>query len=252
MLYQRHMSAFVPADFSTYLYQHGGRYYTSDGLRTGLDTPEAYQAMKEMAEIFTVYGVDISANFFNRFRSGEMPIGMGSFSLYTQFTVAAPEIAGRWGIAPLPGVMREGVVDRSSGGLVGECMMIMATTEKAEASWAFLDWWTSTATQARYAREIESLIGPEARWNTANIAAFETLPWPAEDLAVIKQFWGQAREVPVVLGGYLTARHVNNAWNRVVINNVLVRDAIEEAVFAINREMRMRQEEYNITGSIFD
>lgn len=49
-----------------------------------------------------------------------------------------------------------------------------------------------------------------------------------------------------MLGGYYTTRHLTNAWNKVVINGVLLRDALEEAVEAINKELKMKQEEYGV------
>lgn len=54
-------------------------------------------------------------------------------------------------------------------------------------------------------------------------------PWKAEDLEIIDGMLQQAKEIPVVLGGYYTTRHLTNAWNKVVINGVLLRDALEEA-----------------------
>ncbi|NMA94989.1 MAG: ABC transporter substrate-binding protein, partial [Clostridiales bacterium] len=118
--------------------------------------------------------------------------------------------------------------------------------ENPEAAWEFLKWWTSTKVQTEFAREIEALVGAEARWNTANLEAFKSLAWPKEDLAVIEEHWNWGRGIPVVLGGYFTDRHLNNAWNRVVVGDQRVRDAIEEAVEDIDRELRMKQEEYGI------
>jgi ABC-type glycerol-3-phosphate transport system substrate-binding protein len=137
-------------------------------------------------------------------------------------------------------------VDRSNGALTGSADIILAATEHKEAGWEFLKWWTSTPVQARFAREIEGLIGVEARWPTANVAAFTQLPWDRDHLAVIREQWRWARETPIVLGGYFTGRHLINAWNSVVINGVPVRDALEKAVEEINRELRMKQEEYGV------
>jgi hypothetical protein len=50
----------------------------------------------------------------------------------------------------------------------------------------------------------------------------------------------------VVLGGYFTNTHLNNAWTTVVISGGEVRGALEQAGRDINRELRMKQEEYGI------
>ncbi len=245
VLYQNNLQFFFPVDFSQFIYQHGADYYTKDGKRSALDTPEAYQAFKECTEVFMNYGVPVTADFFNRMRSGEMPMGISNFRLYMLFTAAAPELVGRWGIAPIPGTLKpDGTIDRSAGGLAGECAIIMNQTVKPQAAWEFLKWWTSDEAQSDFGSEIESLVGMDARWNTANLNAFNSLPWGEGDLQVIHEYWKWAKEPPVVLGSYFTGRHLNNAWNRVIVNGEPIRDALEEAVYDINRELKMKREEY--------
>ncbi|HOJ11260.1 MAG TPA: extracellular solute-binding protein [Clostridiales bacterium] len=247
VLYQNGLQFYYPADFTHFIFQNGGEYYTPDGLKSALDRPEAFRAFREYTELYTHYAVPVSASFFNRMRTGEMPVGIGSYGLYMQLSVAAPELAGRWGIAPLPGTLRpDGIVDRSNGALAGQCGIIIKQTKNPEETWKFLKWWMSTPVQTRFARELEALIGVEARWNTANVNAFTSLAWKKEDLDVIQEQWKWAKEIPVILGGYFTGRHIGNAWNSVVIGGVPVRDAIEKAVEEINRELRMKQEEYGI------
>ncbi|MDI6618571.1 MAG: extracellular solute-binding protein [Clostridiales bacterium] len=250
VLYQNGLEFYYPVDFSQFIFQHGGSFYTMDKKKTGLDTPEAYMAFKECSELYTNYAIPIVANFYNRFRTGEMPMGIGNYGLYLQLSVAAPELAGRWGIALLPGIKKaDGTIDRSNGGLAGQCDMIMKQSKHPEESWKFLDWWTSNTVQTRFAREIEATIGTEARWNTANMEAFENLSWNKEDIEVIEEQLKWAKETPNVLGGYFTGRHINNAWNRIVINGEPVRDSIEQAVEDINREMKMKQEEYGVSDN---
>ena len=57
-------------------------------------------------------------------RIGTMPIGVGGYDLYTKLLTAAPELSGKWAIAPLPGIKTEnGKINRMSPG--GEsCIMI--------------------------------------------------------------------------------------------------------------------------------
>lgn len=246
-LYREGLKFYYSRDDSQFILQYGGQYYTDDGLRSALDSPEVYAALKEETELYTQYAVPVTANFYNMFRTGEMPMGIGSYATYMQLSVAAPEISGMWGIAPLPGMEKaDGTVDRSNASFTSMSDCIMQKSEKQEAAWEFLKWWASTETQTVFSREVEALLGAEARWNTANIEAFHALPWKAEDLEIIDGMLQQAKEIPVVLGGYYTTRHLTNAWNKVVINGVLLRDALEEAVEAINKELKMKQEEYGV------
>lgn len=251
---------FAPAGFSTFLYQLGGQYYTEDNLRSALDTPEAYQAFVEWTEQYTNYGMPTEYNFFNRFRTGEMPIGFGGYGLYVQLVTAAPELNDRWGVALVPGHEKaDGTIDRSVAEITGQCSMILSNSTMQQEAFDFLDWWMSEDIQVRYGRELEALLGSGARWNTANIAAFSRLPWDKEDRQIILEQLGWGKGVPVVLGGYFTSRHINNAWNRVVVSGmssdgkttngkVTPRDSLDEAVKDINKEMRAKQDEYAKTN----
>jgi ABC-type glycerol-3-phosphate transport system substrate-binding protein len=189
----------------------------------------------------------IEANFFNRMRSGEMPIGIANYTTYVQFSVAAPELTGRWGIAPLPGTLKEdGTINRSAGGAVYGNVIFKQSKHQKE-SWEFLKWWMSKDVQLRFGQELESLIGVEARWNTANSEAFKDLPWPKEDLETFIEQWKWYRERPVVPGSYFTARHIMNAWNRTVLSGMNPRESIEQAVKDINKELHAKQEEFGIS-----
>ncbi|HHY83478.1 MAG TPA: extracellular solute-binding protein [Clostridiales bacterium] len=247
VLYQNGLEFFYPPEPSPFLFQKGGSYYNEDGTRSGLDTPEAYQAFKEFTELYTQYGVPVVANTFNRLRTGEMPLTVGNYALYVQLSVAAPELTGRWTIAPIPGTLKEdGTIDRTAGGIASQACMIMESSEKKDAAWQFLDWWTSEAVQSRYGNELEAVIGMEARWNTANLKAFQQLPWKKNDLEVIMEQLSYGRDMPVVLGGYFTNRHLVNAWIRIILGETPVRDSLEKAVKDINTELKSRQEEYGL------
>jgi len=249
-LYQNGLEFYFGRDFTQFLFQNGGSYYTEDGMKSALDTQEAYLAFKEYTELFTNYGVPETANFYQYMRSGIMPLGVGDFNMYMQLSVAAPEIAGKWGIAALPGVRQEdGTINRSAGAITDKGDVIMKQSKKPEQSWKFLQWWSSTETQEQFAKEVEALMGAEARWNTANKEAFLSLAWNDEDVEVLEEMWQWAQETPTVLGSYMTTRHMTNAWTTVVISGGDVREALEQAVKDINREMRSKQEEYGVISN---
>ena len=251
VLYQNKMT-FVAGEqgltFGAFLLQNGGAYYRKNGMQTGLDTPEALKAFTEWTGLYTNYGVPVAANFFTRFRAGTSPIGIGGYDLYMKLLTAAPELLGKWGVALVPGTEKpDGTIDRSAvGGATGQASMILKQSEQQDAAWEFLKWWTNTESQVNFGREIEALLGPEARWNSANIEAFDGLPWIKEDIDVIKEQWTCNKEQPVVPGGYFTTRHLNNAFTRTVMNGENPRDSLEEAVEDINSELLAKQKEFGI------
>lgn len=236
-----------PDGLTPFLFQNGGDYYTADGLRSALDTPQALAAFKEWTDLFTNYRVPQYGNFFNRFKTGEMPIGISDYSTYILLSTAARELNGRWAMAPIPGTKQaDGTVNRSAGGS-GDAVVIFQQSQHPKESWEFVKWWTSAEVQRRYAIELEALLGVEARWNTANVEALNSLAWPRADIKAVLEQWQWLQLRPVVLGGYFTTRHVDNAWNKVVLQGKNPQEALEDAVREINRELSKKQEEFNVT-----
>jgi ABC-type glycerol-3-phosphate transport system substrate-binding protein len=233
-------------EFSPFLFQHGGEYYNEEGSHSALDSPEAMTAFKMWTGLFTNYKINKDANFYNRFRSGEMPIGVADYSTYVLLSTAAPELTGWWGMKPMPGMkQQDGTINRSTGGLA-QTGIIFKNTDKKDESWEFIKWWTSTDVQERFGTELEALLGVEARWNTANVEALTRLPWPKEDIDAILEQWNWFKERQVVLGGYYTTRNIANTWNVIVLSGINQREAIEDAVIDIDKELRKKREEFGL------
>lgn len=233
--------------FTPFLFQNGGDYYRcAESCRSALDTPEALIGFQEWTDLYSNYKIPREANFFTRLRTGEQPIGVAGYFLYVSLSVAAPELTGRWEMRPMPGHRRpDGTIDRTSGG-TGASMVIFEQSKAKPEAWEFIKWWSSKDAQQRFGGELEALIGVEARWNTANLEALQALPWPRKDIASILEQWRWFKEPAVVLGGYFTGRHVLNAWNRVVLQGMNPREALEESIYDINKELAKKQEEFGV------
>lgn len=248
MLLQNNMEFYLPLNegwglYQTFLYQHGGDVYNKDLTASAFDTPEAYNAFVEVTELVTKYGMPTSASFFNRFRSGEMPIGWGDMTLYMQIATAAPEISGRWGIARVPGrVTEDGSVNYTrAGGSETSVVVINNKDLLLDESWSFVKWWMSTEIQLEFGYTIEAEMGTASRWNSANKEAFFGMAWDKDDLVVIKDSLSERRAMPIVLGGYYTSRYLNTAYNKTAISNENAREQLEVAVDAINAELERRR-----------
>ncbi len=233
--------------FTMMLLQNGGSYYKDGGRASALDSAEAYQAFKSWTDLYSQYEVDEESNIFTRMRTGATPIGIAGYTEYIQFLTSAPELYGRWGITKVPGIAAEdGTIQRSTGSISKTANIILAQSDKQEAAWKFLKWWMSADTQTEYGRQLEAVIGESARWNTANVDAFFRLPWKSADKVVIQETLEEAQEQYIIPGGYFTSRHLINAWNRVVVNDEKARDALEEAVKDINKELTSKREEFGL------
>lgn len=231
----------------TFLYQQGGSLYNEDGTASAVDSEEAQKAFEQFADLYTVYDVPVSANFYNRFRSGQMPLGISSFATYLMLATAAPEIDGKWAVAPVPATVREdGTLDRSVM-ITTTCSMILNHTQetgKDAASWEFLKWYMSTDTQTRYANDLVAYIGSTVRWFSANVAAFDNLSWDTNLRTVVAEQRKWVQSNPNAIGGYITTRHLENARVRSVIEGMNYRESMEKAADDITREMQIKMEEF--------
>lgn len=244
ILNQNGMEFYMASDYATYLFQNGGSYYNADKTATALDSNVAYQAFLQWTKNYTVYDIPETADIYNHFRIGDIPLAIGGYADYIKIMYAAPDLYGKWDIAPIPGTYDEnGELNRMSGG-VSTTLMIFTDSKNKEGAWEFAKWWLDADVQYMYSIEIEAIMGLEARWNTANVEAFRSMPWDENHLKVFEIAWDNFENMPNTLGGYYTARNVTNAWTRVVMNNENARTSWEKAIDDISDEMLRKQIEY--------
>jgi len=228
------------------LYQNGGTIYNEDKSRAVLDSPVAIESFIKWTELYTKYKLPLKFDTLTRFRMGTMPIVISPYTLYNSLAVAAPEIRGLWGMAPVPGTLKEdGTIDRSVSGTTTGAVMFKNAKDK-EASWEFLKWWTSEDTQLKYGQEMEGLQGASARWPTANLAAMDKLPWPTADAKSIQEQWKYVKAVPEVPGGYYTGRYMDNAVRSVINSGVDARETLLDAVETMNDEIIQKRKEFGM------
>ena len=232
--------------FAMLLYQNGGEFYADGGKRSALDTETAINVFRKWTQFYTNYKLPLQADFVNRFRTGEIPIGIAPYNTYNTLVVFAPEIKGLWDFTIVPGTIQaDGTIRHDVASSTVSVIMIKNTKDK-EAAWEFIKWWTDTETQVRFGREMEALMGEAARYPTANIEALDDLPWPVKDYKNLKEQWKWVRGIPQVPGGYFTARHLDNAFRKVVNNGENYREALLDHVIYINDEIKVKRQEFNL------
>jgi len=237
-----------PSMFLGMLYQQGADLYSEERDRILLDSPESVYAFETYTKFFTHYKLPSEYNFLNRFRSGEMPIGVQGYGMYNSLAVFAPEIRGLWDFALMPGTEREdGTIDRTAyGGSSGSMMLKQDNAVIKEQGWEFLKWWTDAPTQVRFGREMESILGPSARYATANIEGFQQLPWTNEQQEILLEQWKWVEGTPQIAGGYYTFRHITNAVRNVVNNNNDPRETLLDYTKLINEEIEKKRLEFGL------
>ena len=241
------MQAGIPSGlYLTLLLQNGMTYYADDLRSTVLGTVEAYEVYTEFAKFFTDYQSPISYNAQNRFRSGEMPVLISAFSFYNTFSLLAPELNGKWAMYEIPGTMKaDGTIDRSTSAS-GTASVIVADTASPEAAFAFLDWWSTTESQARFCREIEDILGPSGRYATANVEAFDTTNWSSAQRVAIQFQREWVWEIPETPVSYIIDRNLNNLFVNVVNNGAQIRESMLKYERIIQSEMDRKYKELRL------
>ena len=123
-----------------FLMQAGGGIYseTEGAAATGVNSAASLEGFTILTDLYRLYSVQPTvSSFYNSFRYGQIPLGIGSFSDYVRIKNAAPEIADKWAVAPAPGVEDEnGVIHNGTTGASSACA-IMAGSDKQQESWRF-------------------------------------------------------------------------------------------------------------------
>jgi len=233
--------------FLLLLKQNGLNVYANDGEYSLLDSADSINVFKFYTNLFTNYGFPLSYNFQNRFRTGEIPIGIASFNFYNELQVAAPELNGLWGMTLLPGVKSEdGTINRTAISDTTACM-ILESSDQYDQAWEFLKWWTSADVQYSFATEIESVLGPSGRYNSANLEAFSKSAWSNENMKVLQTQMQSLTAIENVPGGYFLSRNLNNAFRAVVYKGKLPTDVMYDYNYKINSELTSKRKEFGLS-----
>ncbi len=249
VIQKNNMNVGITPDWTTYamfLYQHGGQYYTEDSQHSALDSEEAVAAFKQWTGNYVNYGMPVTFDMANRFRTGEMPLAIADYTQYNYLSVFAPEIKGDWGFTVVPGYEREdGTIDHSVSAWETACI-IMATSDQQANGWEFLKWWMSAETQTEYGNEIENVLGVSGRVATSNLEALQSLPWASTDYRQLIAQLEWVKALPQVPGGYFTERHIRNAFYTVYNNNEDPRETLQDYVKQIDYEIERKRLEFNL------
>lgn len=244
--------------FISLLYQYGGELYTNDNKESGLKAEPAMQAFEFWTELYTNYSFPTSASFVNRFRTGEMPIGISYYEMYNTLSVFAPELKGKWSFHLIPGTE---YVDENGNAYIDHTATASGTgavimkqealtngkiNANGEAAWTFLKWWTSAETQRQFGVEMEGILGSAARHATANVKALKQLSWPANDIKMLLKQWSMVHEMPQVAGSYITGREMENAFRAVINNLYNARETLYEYALLIDNEIDRKREEFDL------
>ncbi len=250
-LAENNMTIGLNNDYKIFLYQMGGTLFADEGMRINLDSNVALDSFETMCNMFTQYSFPYKYDFVNRFRTGEMPIGIASYNgTYNHLVVFATELRGMWEFVPMPGYYEidskgQRVLNNVSVSSVASVVMINGCENKEDA-WNFMTWYTGDKTQVDYSNEMVAILGDSAKHPTANMTALATMPWTNKEYT---NLWGQFEKlasIPNYPGAYIIGRYTKFAFLSAYNDNA---DPVTELlgyITTINKEINRKREEFGL------
>ena len=241
------------------MYQMGGNMwkytdssvYSSEyaGAKIDLDSDIAIEAFEFVCSLYTDHSFPTVYDAANRFRTGEMPIVIGDYaSIYNTLTVYATEIEGMWEFSSLPGSFEKATGKFNYDSLAGvSATVILNGCDDKLAAWQFVQWQTSADVQANYANRMVALIGPSAKYESANLDAIKDMSWTANEKAAIMNQMDHLDSIVNYPGSYIIARYMKFAFLDVYNDGAKARDAMMNYIDTMNDEITRKREEFELT-----
>lgn len=239
------MDSGMPADaLYMFMLQNGAELYTKDRSATTLTEPKTVESAEYWLNFYTKYSFPVTYNFFNRFRTGLMPMAIASYTEYATLKAAAPEINGKWTMVQVPGLKKSDGTVNNTVNATGTSNVILNWSDKKDKAWEFLKWWTSDDIQYRFGVNIESVLGVSGRYASANLNANYRFGWDSDSLAELKKQNNNLKNIPEVPGSYYVSRSLQQVYWNVINNGQNVEDMLIKWAPEADDEIRRKTEEY--------
>ncbi len=232
--------------FTNMVFQNGGTYYVDDYSAVNFSNEAAIKAFRDATEFNTKYSLPITYDPLNRFRTGEFPFIIASYTFCNNLAVGAPEIKGLWDMTAIPGTMRaDGTFSRAEV-CTGTASIMLKDCDNKYEVYEFMAWWVSAQTQADFGNKIEARLGQGGRYSTANKEAFKQLSWTTHEQEEIIGAWEHVTDTPKIPGDYYITRMINNAYRAVVYQGQNPREALLRYSGEMDKEIQRKRVEYNV------
>ena len=240
---------------SMWKYENGDEYDSKwAGAQINLDSDVALESFEFVCSLYTEHSLPVTFDTANRFRTGEMPIAIGDYiSIYNSLVVFASEIGGLWEFGSLPGSV---YTDEETGNklynydsLAGVSATVLLNgcqknLDTLLAAWQFAQWQTSREIQANYGNSMVALIGPAAKYETANKLAINDLSWTAKEKAAISDQMANLDAIVNYPGSYIISRYMKFAFLDAYNDGTPAQEAMKYYISAINTELTRKRAEF--------
>ncbi len=251
------------------------------GAQIGYGTNTALDAFADVCNLYTNYSFPVSFDAANRFRTGEMPIVISDYvTTYNQLVVFATEIAGLWEFVPVPGTVNpvymmdekeetyildengdkiplyhtvtgEQLTKTNRDSMTSVTATILMHNPNRDAltmqqAWEFMMWQCGAEAQADYGNKMVALIGPSAKYATANMEAVKNLSWTAAEYNYIIDQMENLSAIENYPGSYYIARYEQFAFYAAYNDGQDPAVAMQGYLNIINKELSRKRDEFGM------
>jgi multiple sugar transport system substrate-binding protein len=235
--------------YRPFLFQAGGEFWSKDGERTTIDTPEAAEALKFYKSLMHTYSLTKSSSQRGGlgpdkfFEAGKVAIFFDGSWRTPSLKKNAPKL--RFGVAPLPrGKVATSVSGSCFWAISGQC-------RHPDAAWKLVKFLSSTEALTEYWQFL--WVAPPARWSALRSAKFKEItgaPGKIPGIDSPQEFEEKCGWITTVLeNGWMTVRqsspysdrlslNLNEAVDRVLLENADPATVLKEAARKTNKQIQ--------------
>ena len=114
------------------------------------------------------------------------------------------------------------------------------------AAWQFVQWETNADTQSEYGNKMVALIGPSAKYESANVKALAKLSWTASETKAINEQIHNLSSIVNYPGSYYINRYTKFAFLAAVNDGADAKEAMLSYISTINDEIQRKREEFGL------
>ena len=257
------------ASTAQFILQNNGSLLSKDGYTSNLRDDNTYEGLKLLTDLYTIYSLPTEVgSFYNHFRYGTYPMGIGDVGMYLSLKYVAPELLGKWSVHEIPGIEQElqsdgtyadlnndGIGDQISRWFIsnGSAAMIFNNSKLIDEAWLFLQWWMSTSVQENFTDALQATFGPSVVWFSSNLDAAKSLPIDSDVREVVLNQVKWILDLQQIPGQYMLERGLSDIWNQVVFGKsssgeastkLTIGEAIDLQKVLMDREIQRKMEEF--------
>ncbi len=216
--------------YSPFLWQAGGSYYNDDFTKVTVDTPEAVEALTFLNKLYLNGMPKTHVPVEQGMRTGDYPLAITGNWKIISLTVGAPEIKGKWAIAPLP----KGPSGKRTAFIGGGVLAVFKKSKMKDEAWELIKFLFEPENQKKI---YEASLETEDSYLPPNVDSWKLLPMDANFKKVLQQQANDAKGPPPVLAWDVSTRHLNHAIQMVILKGADPAKELKAANEAMQKEL---------------